>query len=110
VASAKLADAIAAARNTPVPLTPECSEMATACEVAAALWIHERDTLTALVAVQDTTILRQGEMLATEPQRLSAAVMAALAAQRSTIRQPSRLTWASVGAVLGTILTLGAMR
>jgi len=110
VAEAKLADALAGYRADTSRRTPQCDELATACANAAALWGHERDTLTALVAVQDTTIQRQGEMIAAEPQRVAASVMDALAQQRSTIKKPSRLTWASVGAVLGTILTLGVMR
>jgi hypothetical protein len=109
-ATARLDDALAAYRVDTVSHTPACSEMADACAVAAALWAQERDTLAQLIAAQDTVVLRQSELLAEEPSRLQSAVRVALEQQRRTFRGPSRVTWASVGALLGTIVTLGLVR
>jgi hypothetical protein len=102
VAEARLANALLPfAADTIGPIEPACSELADACRNAAALWSHERDTLTALIAVQDRTILQQTDMIATEPARLSAALRAELARQRETFKGPSRVKWLSVGAVMG---------
>jgi hypothetical protein len=109
-ATARVDDALAAYRVDTVSHTPACSEMADACAVATARWAQERDTLAQLIAAQDTVVLRQSELLAEEPIRLQSAVRVALAQQRSTFRGPSRVTWASVGALLGTIVTLGLVR
>jgi hypothetical protein len=85
-------------------MNPTCSELAESCANAAALWTHERDTLTALIAAQDRTILQQTDMIATEPARLADAMRAALARQRETFKGPSRVRWLSIGAVLGAVV------
>jgi hypothetical protein len=78
--------------------------MATACANAAALWSEERDTLTALVTAQDRALMTQGDLIAAEPARLSAALRDALAEQRRSFRGPSRLRWF----LTGVVSTLGA--
>jgi hypothetical protein len=94
--------------DTVAQMNPTCAELASSCANAASLWGHERDTLTALIAAQDTTILRQGEMLTQEPQRMQDALRVALAQQRQTFRAPSRATWAVFGAIAGAIVTVVA--
>jgi hypothetical protein len=102
VAEARLANSLAVfATDTVAQIIPACSELASSCANAAALWTHERDTLSALIAAQDRTILSQTDMIATEPARLADAMRAALARQRETFKGPSRVRWLSVGAVMG---------
>jgi hypothetical protein len=96
--------------DTVAQMNPTCAELASSCANAAALWGHERDTLSALIAAQDTTILRQGATMADEPQRMADALRVALAQQRQTFRAPSRVTWGTIGAVLGAVVTLGLVR
>lgn len=109
-AEARLQDAITAVRVDTLEIPSSCTELASSCQNAAALWGHERDTLTALIAAQDRTLLRQGEIAAAEPARLAHAMRAALAEQRRTFRAPSRLTWSTIGALAGAVLTLGLVR
>jgi hypothetical protein len=108
IATARLDDALSAYRVDTISHTPACSELADSCANAASLWGHERDTLTALIAAQDTTILRQSDMLTHEPQRMQDALRVALAQQRQTFRAPSRATWAFLGAIAGAIATVVA--
>jgi hypothetical protein len=104
-AGARVANALVLfAADTVAQMNPTCSELADACRNAAALWGQERDTLTALVATQDTTILRQGQFMNSEPQRMQDALRVALAQQRQTFRAPSRVTWGTLGAVLGAVV------
>jgi hypothetical protein len=103
-AEARLEDALAAVRVDTLEMPSSCTALADSCANAAALWGHERDTLSALIAAQDTIVMRQTAMIATEPQRLSDAMRAALARQRETFKGPSRLRWASIGAVLGAVV------
>lgn len=110
VAMARLSDALAAYRADTVVQSATCDALATACANAAALWTAERDTLTALIAVQDTVVIRQSDIIANEPQRLADALRVALARQRATFRGPSRVTWSSIGALAGAVLTLGVIR
>ena len=110
VAMARLSDALAAYRADTVVQSATCDALASSCANAAALWTHERDTLTVLIAVQDTVVIRQSEMIANEPQRLADAMRVALAEQRRTFRGPSRVTWSTLGAIAGAVLTLGVMR
>jgi hypothetical protein len=111
VAEARLTNALKVfAENPGAQITPVCAELADSCANAAALWTHERDTLTALIATQDATILRHTEMRMTEPARYAAALREALARQRETFRAPSRVTWATLGAMVGAVLTLGVVR
>lgn len=110
-ATARLANSLAVfATDTVAQINPTCSELADACANAAALWGHERDTLTALVAAQDTTILRQGAFMNSEPQRMQDALRVALAQQRQTFRAPSRLGWFARGALAGAVAVLGLVR
>ena len=111
VAETRLANALAVfAGDSGAQVIPVCAELADSCASAAALWTHERDTLTALIATQDATILRHTEMRMTEPARYAAALREALARQRETFRAPSRVTWATLGAIAGAVLTLGVVR
>lgn len=100
----RLQAALSAYRADTVSHTPACGELADSCANAAALWGHERDTLTALIAAQDTAILRQGQFMNSEPQRMADALRVALAQQRQTFRAPSRVTWGTVGAILGAVV------
>lgn len=104
-ATARLDDALTVfATDTVAQMVPACSELADACRNAAALWGHERDTLTALIAAQDSVVIRQGQIMDKEPQRMADALRVALAQQRSTFRAPSRVTWGTLGAVLGAVV------
>jgi hypothetical protein len=100
VAVTRLDDAIATADTT-------CEALAQAAADAATAWRDERDTLTALVTAQDRALMIAGDLQATEPARLADALRVALAEQRRTFRPPSRLRWLSVGAIIGTAVTLG---
>ncbi len=101
VAEAKLTDALTAYHADTVVQSATCDALATACANAAALWTHERDTLTALIAAQDSVVFRQAQIMENEPARLADAMRAALARQRETFRGPSRVRWLSVGAAMG---------
>ncbi len=100
-AESRLANALTVfAADTTTPITPACSELATACALARDAWAAERDTLTALVAVQDTALMTLRSTIADEHTRTRAAVQVALVQQRATFRRPSRLWWFLTGAVL----------
>lgn len=110
LATARLDDALAAVQADPTPQTPQCTALATSCAHARAAWDVERDSLHRLIATKDTLQRRAAAMALAEPIRLQSALRVALEQQRAAFRAPSRLTWASVGAVLGTLVTLGVLR
>jgi hypothetical protein len=92
--------------TTPEPVTT----LVTETQDALAAWDVERAGLEMQSAVKDTVIVTLQQIIAGEPVRTDAAVQAALVEQRATFRGPSRVTWASVGALAATIITFGVMR
>jgi hypothetical protein len=102
-AEARLEDALEAVRVDTLEMPSSCTALASSCANAAALWSEERDTLTALVTAQDRALMTQGDLIATEPARLAAALRDALAEQRRSFRGPSRVRWAAVGAAAGLL-------
>jgi hypothetical protein len=103
-ATARVANALTVfAADTVAQMVPACAELAESCANAAALWGHERDTLSALIAAQGRALLIAGDLQATEPQRMADALRVALAEQRRTFRRPSRVRWLLSGVALGAV-------
>lgn len=91
--------------------TPEpVATLVTETQDALAAWDVERAASAQHSAAQDSTIASLRGTIADEHTRTRAAVQTALVAQRAEFRGPSRITWASVGALAATILTFGVMR
>jgi hypothetical protein len=109
-ATARLDDALAAVQADPTPQTPQCTALATSCAQARAAWDAERDSLHRVIATTDTLQRRAAAMAMAEPIRLQSALRVALEQQRQTFRAPSRVTWGTVGALVGAVVTLGLVR
>ncbi len=101
VAEQSLADALASYHADTTPQTSQCDALASSCANAAAAFRAEVDSLTQLVALQDTSIRNRDAFIVAEPVRVGVAVRSGIERYRETVKAPSRITWGAIGAGLG---------